>query len=87
MTAGEPYMKIQIEIQEHEGTFYATSEKFPGFLLCGKDLVALEADILPAMKLLINIKESHRKKPAKTARPSRAASPARVAFIRELAIA
>lgn len=62
-------MKIHVEIRESEGTFYATSEDVPGFLLCSKDAQALSADILPAMKLLLSIRDQNqKKKPSEKAR-------------------
>lgn len=53
---------IRVSIGEHNGLFCATSEQVPGFFLCGKDASALDADILPAMKLLLSIKEEHQGK-------------------------
>lgn len=50
---------ITVDIREHEGMFYATSDEMPGFMLCSKDKQGLDADILPAMKQLIAIKEKH----------------------------
>lgn len=52
---------ITVEIREHDGMFYATSDEMPGFMLCSKDKQGLDADILPAMKQLIAIKEKFAK--------------------------
>ena len=73
-------MKYMIEIREHDGTFYATCEQAPGFLLCGADSNALEADILPAMKKLLSVKEQYQKKKG-------ASKADRLVARRELAIA
>lgn len=59
-----------IEIREHEGCFYATCEQMPGFLLASRDMKALDADIFPAMKLLVDVKREFQmsktaKKPAR----------------------
>lgn len=53
---------IEVEIRERDGLFCATSEQMPGFFLCSKNQSALEADILPAMKQLLTIKQQHQKK-------------------------
>lgn len=74
---------IRIEIREHEGCFFATSEQVPGFLLTSKDMKSLDADILPAMKLLLSIKEGLRKTPVK----KNAARSERLVAHRELAFA
>lgn len=50
---------IHVEIQEQDGTYFATSEEVPGFLLVNTDKAALHADILPAMKQLLAFKEQH----------------------------
>lgn len=55
---------ITVNIGEHDGVFYATSKEMPGFLLCSKDKQGLDADILPALKQLLAIKEKFAK-PAK----------------------
>lgn len=52
---------ITVEISEHDGMFYATSEEMPGFLLMSKEKQALDADILPALKQLVAIKEKFAK--------------------------
>ncbi len=52
---------ITVAISEHDGIYYATSEEMPGFLLCNADKQHLDADILPAMKSLLKIKEQHAK--------------------------
>jgi hypothetical protein len=75
-------MKIHVEIREQDGTFYATSEQVPGFLLCSRDQQALSADILPAMKLLLSVREQNQKRPAK-----KAGSAARLVERREFAFA
>lgn len=48
---------ITVQISEHEGMFYATSEEMPGFLLCNPNKQNLDGDILPALKQLFAIKE------------------------------
>ena len=53
--------KISVEIREEGGMFYATSEHMPGFLLCNATVADLRADILPAMKALVAIKEKYSK--------------------------
>ena len=52
---------ISVEISKRDGRFFATSKQVPGFILCADDAKALHADILPAMKLLLSVKESHQK--------------------------
>lgn len=77
---------IRVEIREHEGTFFATTEQLPGFLLRSKDMAALDADILPAVKLLLSVKEKHKPIAAPKKRISKQAQHEMVA-IRELAFA
>ncbi len=72
--------KIQVEISERAGEFYATSKQVPGFLLCAKNITSLDADIYPAMKLLLSIKEKHQKSPAKSARQRRLVECRELAF-------
>jgi hypothetical protein len=55
---------ISVEISERGGSYYATSKQVPGFILCADNVNALHADILPAMKLLLSVKEKHQQKPA-----------------------
>lgn len=76
----ESLMKISVDIREHEGTFCATSKQVPGFVLVSKDRAAIEADILPAIKMLLAIKAA--KQPSKKQAPV-----AQLAERRELAIA
>lgn len=73
-------MKIHVEIREEDGMYCATSEEVPGFFLCSKDTQALNADILPAMKLLLSIKAKHQKKPAKKAAADRLVERRELAF-------
>lgn len=58
---GATMTTITVETREHEGMFYATSEDMPGFLLCSKNKQTLDADIFPAMKMLLAIKDKHQK--------------------------
>ncbi|MGE0278947.1 MAG: hypothetical protein AB7R40_26440 [Nitrospiraceae bacterium] len=77
---------ITVEIRQHEGVFYATSKEVPGFFLCSKDLQTLNADVYPAMKQLLEIKEAHQKKSAsRSAKPSNKAE--RLVERREFAFA
>ncbi len=59
--------KIQIEISDCDGKFFATSKQVPGFVLCAENRMSLEEDIYPAIKMLLSIKESSQKKPGKKA--------------------
>ena len=77
---------ITVEIRQHDGAFYATSKEVPGFLLCSKDLQTLNADIYPAMKQLLEIKEAHQKRStSKASKPSNKAE--RLVERREFAFA
>lgn len=58
---GNTMTTITVEISEHDGMFYATSDEIPGFLLVSKEKQALDADILPALKQLMAIKEKFAK--------------------------
>jgi hypothetical protein len=78
----EVLMKFRIDIRENEGMFYATCAQVPGFLLCSQDMQSLDADILPAMKTLLSIKEQNQKK-----MPKGAPASDRLVAHRELAIA
>lgn len=59
--------KIQIEISDCDGKFFATSKQVPGFVLCSENRMALEEDIFPAMKMLISIKAISQNKTGKKA--------------------
>ena len=72
---------IHVDILEHEGCWYATSNQLPGFLLCDTDKQRLDADIRPALEQLLEIKAVHQ---AKTAKKS---APRKVVERREFALA
>ena len=86
-------MKMIVEIREHEGCFYATCEQMPGFLLASKNMKSLDADILPAMKMLIDVKQEFKmrtaaKKTVKKVTASSKPTPVKqVVMHRELAFA
>ena len=78
---------IRIEIREHEGTYLATTDQLPGFLLRSSDMAALDADILPAVKFLLAVKERHQEKKAASKKRSTKPAQHEMVAIRELAFA